>query len=55
MQLAAVQIYPENYARGTEGSEEKRTPLEFFTLSLVVDSTSSVLIVFTMESKATTK
>ena len=31
------------------------TPLEFFTLSLVVDSTSSVLIVFTMESKATTK
>ena len=32
-----------------------RTVLEFLSLSLVFDSTSSVLIVFTMESKAATK
>ena len=53
--MAAVQIYPENYARGTEGSEEKLNSSRVFFSSLVVDSTSSVLIVFTMESKASTK
>ena len=53
--MAAVQIYTENYARGTGSSEEKLNSSRVFFSSLVVDSTSSVLIVFTMESKASTK
>ena len=40
-QLASVQIYTENYARGTEGTEENLNSPRVFSLSLVVDSTPS--------------
>ena len=46
-QLAAVQSYTENYARGTRGTEENLHSSPVFSRSLVVDSTPSLFKVIT--------